>query len=192
VKSIQHLFFRYRNWLAGLPILYSCASTRWTWDHDLVVWPTALCLVVTGVALRAWSACYNRYGQVQRSRRALAVSGPYALMRNPLYAGNALIVASGVMASELVWLVPIATLWALLVYSQAVRHEEERLQERYGEEFARYRGQVHRWLPRVNRFRTEAARPSARFDRALLAQSYCLLILLPFGLKEFIGSGLTP
>ena len=33
-------------------------------------------------------------------------------MRNPLYAGNALIVASDEMASELVWLVSIAAIWA--------------------------------------------------------------------------------
>ena len=73
-------------------------------------------------------------------------TGPYALLRNPLYVGNILIfVGLGVMTWP----------WALLAgpllavhYHFIVSWEESNLREKLGPSYREYTERVPRWLPR--------------------------------------------
>lgn len=93
-----------------------------------------------GLALRAWAA-----GHLAKDRQ-LAISGPYAYMRNPLYAGT-LVVALGVMiASRSWWLAFIFTAVFCLIYLPAIELEEQHLSEIFPA-YSAYAGQVLRFLP---------------------------------------------
>lgn len=141
----------------------------------------ALALVGLGAALRAWCVLFNRYAQ--GDRKGLATGGPYAWMRNPLYVANALaIVGTGLIAGPL-WLAPLAGLWAFLVYDQVVRHEEQRLAQKYGAAYASYCAAASRWLPRLPSERASGPWLSAR---ALAVQSRALLLLVPFVAKLWL------
>jgi protein-S-isoprenylcysteine O-methyltransferase Ste14 len=102
----------------------------------LVGLPVSVC----GLLLRGWAA-----GHLAKNRD-LAVSGPYAYMRNPLYAGT-LITAAGIVISARSWI--LASIFAavfLLVYLPAIELEEQHLRSLFPD-YAPYAKQVNRFLP---------------------------------------------
>lgn len=174
--------WHYRNVLAGLPLGFAFFSTRWEWEDGIFPWCAAGLLVAAGIAVRAWSVCHNRYGR--GDKKTLAVTGPYALVRNPLYWGNMAIIAGAVAASELAWFLPVALIWSFLVYDRAVRREEIRLVRKYGDEWFAYRDAVPRWIPnRVPGLERLSSSPLL-FAKAATLQAYNGAILLPFVMKE--------
>jgi protein-S-isoprenylcysteine O-methyltransferase Ste14 len=78
----------------------------------------------------------------------LVVRGPYRFVRNPMaVAGIVQGAAVGLMLSS--WLVVVYAVCGSLVWNYAIRpHEERDLEQRFGEEFRRYRAAVRCWCPR--------------------------------------------
>lgn len=187
MSAFQSLVFDYRNVLSGLPLVYAAFSTRWAWQSDVGIWTVGLMLAVLGVAVRGWAVFHCNYAQGRK--KALATTGPYAFMRNPLYIGNALIIAAATVASGLPWLLLISVPWAFAVYSVSIRHEETRVLDRYGDEFVSYAARVPRWIPTAESLYAGLRSPALL---ALLRQSACALVLLPFVLKHMNAFGLWP
>ncbi|HEY0758140.1 MAG TPA: isoprenylcysteine carboxylmethyltransferase family protein [Acidisarcina sp.] len=102
----------------------------------------SLALVVPGVWLRAYASGYVR------KNAELAVSGPYAYTRNPLYLGS-MMIAFGFAAAARSWWVAglLAGLFAA-IYGPVIRGEEEFLRQAFPE-FAEYARRVPRLLPRL-------------------------------------------
>ena len=73
-----------------------------------------------GLLLRAWAA-----GHLEKNRQ-LAVSGPYALVRNPLYLGTLIVAAGFVIASRRWELALIFGAVFGLVYLPVIELEEQR------------------------------------------------------------------
>jgi protein-S-isoprenylcysteine O-methyltransferase Ste14 len=108
--------------------------------------PTAiawsLALVLPGLALRAAAS-----GTVKKNRE-LAVTGPYAYTRNPLYLGSSLI-AAGFALALLSW--PVALLLAVgfsAIYIPVIASEERFLRATFPE-FESYCRSVPRFIPRL-------------------------------------------
>jgi protein-S-isoprenylcysteine O-methyltransferase Ste14 len=125
--------------------------------------PTALIVgaivSVAGLALRAWSA-----GHI-RKNDALAVSGPYAYTRNPLYLGSFLMGLGFTIASAR-W--PLALLFAgvfLGIYFPVMHVEASTLAELFKESYPKYAAEVPLFLPRLTPYRNGNA--MNRFDRSL-------------------------
>ncbi len=76
-----------------------------------------------GLALRAWAAGHLRKNQ------QLAVAGPYAFTRNPLYLGTFLTALGFALAARSVWLAALFSAVFLLVYLPAIELEEQHLSE---------------------------------------------------------------
>jgi protein-S-isoprenylcysteine O-methyltransferase Ste14 len=95
---------------------------------------------VLGLLLRAWAA-----GHLAKDRQ-LATTGPYAYIRNPLYAGTLLVAAGIVIASRSVWLAVIFIAVFVSVYLPAIELEEQHLRGLFPE-YATYAARVHRFLP---------------------------------------------
>ncbi len=88
-----------------------------------------------GLLLRAWAA-----GHLEKNIR-LAVGGPYAHVRNPLYLGT-LLVAAGLVVASRRWL--LAILFALVfafIYLPAIELEEQHLRNLFPD-FAGYARRV--------------------------------------------------
>ena len=88
--------------------------------------------------------------------------------------------------SELLWLVPVTVLWYSTVYRFVVRYEETHLLEKYGQPYRDYMSQVSRWLPRISSFSTLELR-NKYFLASTLKEVHCLLIIVPYVLKEFVA-----
>jgi len=95
---------------------------------------------VLGLLLRGWAA-----GHLAKNRR-LATGGPYALTRNPLYLGTALVAAWMVVASRQPALAVLFTAAFALVYLPAIELEEQHLRTLFPE-YEEYAQRVPRlWL----------------------------------------------
>jgi protein-S-isoprenylcysteine O-methyltransferase Ste14 len=101
---------------------------------------------IVGLAIRAWAAGHLRKHQ------ALAVGGPYAFTRNPLYFGSVILAAGFVAAGKSVWAAIVVAGYLVLFYPAVMRREEVELQEHYGEDFKRYASAVPLFWPRFRRF----------------------------------------
>jgi protein-S-isoprenylcysteine O-methyltransferase Ste14 len=93
-----------------------------------------------GLLLRAWAA-----GHLAKDQD-LAVSGPYAYLRNPLYVGTLIVALGFVLAARNVWLVALFVAVFLLVYLPAVELEEQHLREIFTA-YRQYANEVNRFVP---------------------------------------------
>ena len=102
-------------------------------------------VAAAGVALRAYAA-----GHLVKNQR-LAMSGPYAYTRNPLYLGSALMGAGFALAGGN-WILALAcvVLFAA-IYWPVIRREEDYLRREFGEVYDRYAQRVPLFLPRFRR-----------------------------------------
>jgi len=175
--------YTWRSLLAALPIIFSIVCFVGECEDDLVVWALGLLLFGLGWALRMWAQKYLGYRL--RIKRSITTSGPYALVRNPIYIGNTLIILGVVIMSEVLWLIPVALLWCGMVYSLVVRYEEQLLAVKYGGDYLDYLAAARRWLPRLTSPAGGTRFPSSP-RQILLAELYVVFNIAAPLLKEFI------
>jgi protein-S-isoprenylcysteine O-methyltransferase Ste14 len=116
-------------------------------------------LSVLGLGLRGWAA-----GHLAKNL-ALAESGPYAYVRNPLYIGT-LAVATGLVVASRRW--ELGVLFAavfLLIYLPVVELEEQYLQTLFPA-YVEYARRVPRLIPRP-----AAVKPPIHFQWSLYRQN---------------------
>ncbi len=101
-------------------------------------------MLVAGCLWRVW--CLMFIGGTKDG--VLTTTGPYSVVRNPLYVGSFLGVIGFGLAVRLP-LLPVALLVMFAaLYPAVVANEERRLEELFGEVYQRYRDATPRWLPR--------------------------------------------
>ncbi len=98
-------------------------------------------LSAVGLALRGWAA-----GHLAKNQR-LTTGGPYAYLRNPLYAGTLLVALGLAIAARSTWLAALFAVFFLLVYLPAVMLEEQHLTKLFPE-YASYAATVPSLIPR--------------------------------------------
>ena len=132
-----------------------------------LIWarPTILTLAVggaiafVGVLVRGWAS-----GHIVKNRR-LAVSGPYAHTRNPLYFGSFLIGAGFAVAAHWALLLVVIAFWAL-VNAPTMERERRNIRERFPDAYDRYSLNVPAFVPRVTPWR-DAESNEGSFDAGL-------------------------
>jgi protein-S-isoprenylcysteine O-methyltransferase Ste14 len=123
------------------PTVLDVTATQWAW-----------LVAVPGGLLAAWAAA--TFGRASTTldptnpskATRLVTEGPFQLTRNPMYLGLVLILTA--------WAAWLGTLSAFLVLPlfmgvvtfQQILPEERALEALFGEDYARYRGQVNRWM----------------------------------------------
>jgi protein-S-isoprenylcysteine O-methyltransferase Ste14 len=117
-------------------IIYWLLATP-TWRS--IAYGTIVALL--GLMVRAAAAGYLR------KDRELAVTGPYALTRNPLYLGSAILAAGFVVAAHS-WIAgSLVSLYFGIFYYAVMRNEEEDLRMRFGQDFNAYASRVPLFFP---------------------------------------------
>ena len=118
------------------------------------------CLSLLGLLIRAWAA-----GHIRKNAQ-LAISGPYAFTRNPLYLGSFLLglgftIASGQLVLDLLF----AALF-LGIYFPVMHVEAGTLAELFGKEYEVYKQSVPLFFPRLTPFRQHDSL-RVKFDSSL-------------------------
>ena len=113
------------------------------------LWRAGAVLVALGEAIRLWGV--RHIGAISRTRSdrlgPLVASGPFALVRNPLYLGNIALWVGFAVSARLPWLAPAFVAILAFEYHAIVRWEERLLEERLGDRYRAYAAQVPRWMP---------------------------------------------
>lgn len=106
-------------------------------------------LIAAGEALRLWAV--GVAGKLTRTRggnvKTLVASGPFALVRNPLYVANFAIAYGLVTLSRVGWLLWVFPPLFAVQYAAIVAWEERVLAAAFGPAYDRYRRGVRRWVP---------------------------------------------
>ena len=127
---------------------------------------TGVGITILGELIRLWGV--HHIGAISRTRSErlgpLVASGPFALLRNPLYVGNIALWVGFALAARLVWLAPVILVLLALEYHAIVRWEETLLESRLGQEYRDYAARVPRWIPVVNRGDRGLRRAKARLS----------------------------
>ncbi|MGI9105286.1 MAG: methyltransferase family protein [Pyrinomonadaceae bacterium] len=150
-------------------------------------------IAVGGLLVRAWAS-----GHI-RKNDALAVSGPYAYTRNPLYLGTFILGLGFTVAAAGGWALffMLGAMFAALflgIYLPVMRVEATTLAELFGEDYRRYAAAVPLLFPRLTPYPDERA-GALKFDANLylryreyraalgLLAGWCVLALKTFLLK---------
>ncbi len=114
-------------------------------------------IAVIGILIRAWAS-----GHIRKNQN-LAISGPYAHTRNPLYFGSFLLGVGFTVASGVWWLALIFVGLFLGIYLPVMRVEREDLIELFGDDYREYAEHVPMFTPRPTAWKKSAE----KFDFAL-------------------------
>jgi protein-S-isoprenylcysteine O-methyltransferase Ste14 len=182
--------FKQRTWLP-LPIAAALLvipanpvsllrSTSWIWS--------GVPIVAAGELLRIWAV--HHIGVISRTRSdrlgPLIDTGPFSIVRNPLYLGNILLWVGFAVSARLPWLVPAVVLLLAFEYHAIVRWEEQLLTARIGAAYGDYTRRVPRWVPALRapagvadaaRFSLRDTLFSERGTLIAIGVGYLLLIL---------------
>ena len=189
--SVGDALFRWRSYLplgllplVGLSILrapypFGTEAADRAWEACCVG------LSLAGMALRIWTvgvAAHGTSGRNTREQKAesLNTTGPYSLIRHPLYLANGIIVMGLALFSHTWLLPPAVAALTLLYYSLIAWREEDFLRARFGRMWEEWAERVPRLWPAFGHF-VPAARPW-RWREALRREYHglTLVLVLPF------------
>jgi protein-S-isoprenylcysteine O-methyltransferase Ste14 len=143
------------------PLLYALALAAGFWlqhrwpvpiapGHPTALRAAGIALAVLGAGVAAAGVlAFRRAGTSPNPTRptsALTFDGPYRFTRNPMYLGLALVSAGAAIAFDAFWPLPLVLVAAALMVPLVIAREERYLEQKFGEEYQRYRTRVRRWL----------------------------------------------
>ena len=123
------------------------------WERSLPPWRSGVCIMLFVLAaLLSWNSSRALAGQLRidaalGAEHRLVKTGPYALVRNPIYTSMLLVLcAMAVVVAS--WKLFLPAL-ALFIFGTEirVRAEEKLLASQFGEEFRTYKREVAAYLP---------------------------------------------
>lgn len=127
----------------------SFAVGRYSFAYQAVIGITliALGVVVVGLSLRSFAVVGTTPNPTQPQKATeLVTAGVYAVSRNPMYVGDAVMLAGiAVWVGSVVSLVPLAAFVCFIDRFQ-IPVEEQALAEIFGDRYTAYRSKVRRWL----------------------------------------------
>ena len=182
--AISEFAYRHRGQLVAIPLVCAAICSWHEYENGPVTWAAAGIVFMIGLALRVWSQQHLHFRL--KANTNLTVTGPYALVRNPVYIANTLIYIALTLASEVLWLLPATILTCAIVYTLVVRYEEGKLAEQYGDAYLAYQRRVPRWVARW----PNGLKPRWTSDylrASLVAEAHNMLFIIPLLLKELLG-----
>lgn len=106
--------------------------------------------IVCGVAFTGWGLITFRLARTSiapmRPARTLVASGPYCFSRNPMYVGLSVLHVGLALLFDVGWPLLLLPFVLVALWFLVIRREERYLTHAFGDEYARYRQRVRRWL----------------------------------------------
>jgi protein-S-isoprenylcysteine O-methyltransferase Ste14 len=130
------------DWLLPLNVLASVLN----WPARIGI--GAVLLLAGGALVVVGEQAFKQVGtnvKPWRPSLALATTGIYAHLRNPMYVGAILILTGLAAALASDWMAVLLLPMALLLHFGVVRREERYLEAKFGEDYRRYKASVPRY-----------------------------------------------
>lgn len=151
-------------------------KTDWLW--------VGMVATFFGELMQLWAASHLR------KDKALATSGPYSYIRNPMYFGRFFVLLGFMIMIQQAWwektqvmnvpllVVGYIILFALYVYSRIGR-EEERLRGIFGEDYIHYCNEVCRFRPRLTPY-SKASSTRLQWAKIVANHEYLNMVAVIF------------
>ncbi len=193
--------FRYRSWVPPvvLVLLVVAGADASNGTAGLSPTGTAVGFSVAGLGLllRIWVIGHAPSGTSGKNRAwqvadSLNTTGPYSLVRHPLYLANYLLWLGPALALGIWWPPVLVSLLFALYYERIMFAEEEFLRQTFGPRYLEWAAQTPAFVPRLSGWRPAALPFSLR---TVLRQEYyawfstvALFVLLEVGIR-FVTTG---
>ena len=140
----------------GVLLQFVAYSLLWQghfWTRPLPLWRTSVSILLfAAAAILSWTSSsalgsHLRVDAALGSEHHLVRSGPYGIVRNPIYTSMLCVLcATAVVIAP--WQLFLVSLWLFVVGTEIrVRTEEKLLESRFGEEFQAYKRNVAAYIP---------------------------------------------
>jgi protein-S-isoprenylcysteine O-methyltransferase Ste14 len=105
-------------------------------------------LIILGAAARVYTVAFmGEETKDTTSMDDLVTSGPFAIIRNPLYIANLTMTFGVIFYAGVIWIgVPMLGFFVFQYYCVS-KYEENALLAKFGEEYQRYMDRVPAWIP---------------------------------------------
>jgi protein-S-isoprenylcysteine O-methyltransferase Ste14 len=144
--------------LLAILLMFSLFQLDVYWPSILPGWlvPLALRLFILGGALIIWAAFTllrhaGSSGAPGDPTHRLVAVGPYRWTRNPIYAGDVLLVFGVAFFTRSPSALVIAILLPVLLHWYVCRIEEPKTEARLGDAYREYKQNVPRWFPKLRK-----------------------------------------
>jgi len=119
--------------------------------QSVLMGPIGVALCAAGVGLAIWARVHlGRNWGMPASRKEdpeLVTTGPYAVIRHPIYAGILLAMVGSAIGDRVYWLLPLILFGAYFIYS--ARREEKMMTEQFPDQYLAYMQRTKMLLPFV-------------------------------------------
>jgi protein-S-isoprenylcysteine O-methyltransferase Ste14 len=149
--SLRFLIQRLRVSVGFITAILFVFLSRPTWQSLAAGVPIALC----GALVRAWASGHLR------KNAELAVSGPYAFTRNPLYFGSFVMATGCAVCGGSLWVGLWLTALFLAVYLPVMQTEAAHMRRLFAGDYETWAANVPFFVPRATPYRNGQTR---RFD----------------------------
>lgn len=147
-------------------------------SHEMIEW-IGIVLIVTCILGRTWSSLYIGGRKIEE----FVQTGPYSMMRNPLYFFSCTGAVGVGMQVGTVVLGLIMGLLTYLVFYFVILREEELLADRFGPNYEAYMARVPRFFPKLSLWKDEPTL-TIRPPRVVATFGDALVFLLAVPLAE--------
>lgn len=141
--------FKNRGWLPVPILVLATFFPSYNPSRPAIIFGAIL--VLMGEAGRIWSVGYA--GGITRTRKGdlheLIVTGPFAIVRNPIYISNMIMYSGAAFMMGVPVLVPLVVLYFFIEYSLIIVYEESILENTFGKQYEDYKKSVQRWQPKL-------------------------------------------
>ncbi len=167
--EISEFIFRMRGGLWTLLFVLILITAYGNESSSMQIY-ISLVIIISGQIWRCWAAGFiGLYRGENVKALKLAQTGPYALMRNPLYFGNFLIgLGWSIIAGFYAVIIFIASFYLLYILV-IIPHEENFLRGKFGDEYINYCKRVKRFRPVLKKFKFSDL--TGDFDSKILLRS---------------------
>ncbi len=126
------------------------APLPWPGLEDTPARIIGVAIGATGLVLIVWAVVslwrHQTTVMPDRSSTALVTTGPYTLLRNPIYLGEVMAMLGAAELTKNVWFIVAALVFALLVTWLQIIPEERHLDARFGQDYRDYKARARRWI----------------------------------------------
>jgi len=145
-KRAAELSFKLRGLIGSL---FTITVLFFPGRYSLVRMFCGLIILIAGQIVRLWAAGYiPSYRTEKIGAPMLITSGPYALIRNPLYVGNFLIGIGWTFMAGWLWATVFIFVYVALYCYVLIPAEEDFLEKKFGFDYINYKKKVPAIFPR--------------------------------------------
>ncbi len=147
-----------------------------SFPHALLVWG-GYALIIVGTFGRVFCSAFIG----GRKNDVVVKAGPFSVVRNPLYVFSFIATVGIGMQSGILIIMIVLISAFMLYYPNVVAKEEAFLENKFGEEYRKYKNEVPRWVPNFNLWQEpEVVEVKPVFIRRTILDASIFFLPFPF------------